>query len=188
LTSSALEIASLFPGPKSGLLEQGSLSMQLSIDGIYETHLPVADLARSVAFYRDILGLELAAEFPERGVAFFWAGGKSTGMLGLWASGNGPLAMRLHFAFRTSGDRVAAAPGLLRQKGIAPLGFHGEPVTEPVVIGWVPALSLYFKDPDGHMLELIAILDTAPDPGFGIGPHSAWQARHGNAAYNRAAP
>jgi lactoylglutathione lyase len=41
------------------------------IDGLFETHLTVADLDRSVAFYRDVLGLPLAHAQPERGVAFF---------------------------------------------------------------------------------------------------------------------
>ena len=34
--------------------------------------------------------------------------------------------------------------------------------------------SVYFRDPDGHSLEFIALLDDPPDPGF-IGPLSAWR-------------
>lgn len=148
-----------------------------TFDGIYETHLPVADLARSVAFYRDRLGLELAAEFPERGIAFFWVGGAARGMLGLWQGVRGPMHMTLHFAFRAPRAAVLEAPERLRAAGIAPLGFDGEPVDEPVVLGWMPALTLYFKDPDGHSLEMLHLIDEAPDPGFGIGPWSAWNAR-----------
>lgn len=41
------------------------------IEGLFETHINVKDLALSVAFYRDVLGLEFAYEQPERQVAFF---------------------------------------------------------------------------------------------------------------------
>ena len=40
------------------------------ITGIYETHLPVADLARARAFYQGILGLPLAHALPQRRVEF----------------------------------------------------------------------------------------------------------------------
>ena len=100
-------------------------------------------------------------------------------MLGLWEGISGPLSMRLHFAFKTSRDGVLNAPEQLRGAGIAPLGFNGEPVDEPVVLGWMPAISLYFKDPDDHSLELIHVMDEAPDTEFGIAPYSDWVARLG---------
>jgi lactoylglutathione lyase len=145
--------------------------------GIYETHLPVSDLQRSIAFYRDTLGLTLAAEFPEREIAFLWTGDKASGMLGLWAAGAGPLRMVLHFAFRCDKQTLLDACQRLSDLGIAPLGFHGEPVTEPVVHGWMPALSVYFSDPDGHSVEFLHVLEDAPDPGFGLRPYSDWHAR-----------
>ncbi|MGO6906113.1 VOC family protein, partial [Rhizobium ruizarguesonis] len=40
--------------------------------GLYETHLTVADLKTSTDFYRDVVGLEPAASFEERKVAFLW--------------------------------------------------------------------------------------------------------------------
>ena len=40
------------------------------IDGLWETHLTVSDLVRSIAFYRDTLGLTLAHRVPERHAAF----------------------------------------------------------------------------------------------------------------------
>ena len=144
------------------------------IQGVYETHLPVADLTRSVAFYCDVLGLTLASQMPERGIAFFWIGPKQTGMLGLWHSGIGPLRMTLHCAFRLPKAALLSACADLTRAGVQPLGFDGLPATEPVVIGWMPALSVYFKDPDGHSLELIHVLDAPPDPGFGVKPWSAW--------------
>jgi lactoylglutathione lyase len=74
-------------------------------------------------------------------------------------------------------DAVLAAVGKLRGVNIEPLGFNGEPVNEPVVIGWMPAISLYFKDPDGHSIEFLAMLDTTPNPDFGVAPYSAWIAK-----------
>lgn len=145
--------------------------------GIYETHIPVSDLARSVNFYRDQLGFDLARMVPTRSAAFLWIGGSTRGMLGLWESGSGPLRMTLHFAFRASKDGVAHCCETLKAAGLSPLGFHGEPVEEPVVIGWMPAMSVYFNDPDGHSIELLCVLEDDPDPNFGIGPLSAWSTR-----------
>ena len=37
---------------------------------LFESHLTVSDLQRSVNFYRDLVGLTLALEVPERNAAF----------------------------------------------------------------------------------------------------------------------
>ena len=39
----------------------------IAVSGPFEAHLTVADLTRSVAFYRDEVGLPVAPEIPERG-------------------------------------------------------------------------------------------------------------------------
>lgn len=147
------------------------------IDGLYETHLTIADLTRSIAFYRDVVGLELAKTFAERRIAFFWIDDKKTGMLGLWETGSGPLRMRLHIALRMSVAGVLASAAALQAQGVTPLDFGGKPSAEAVVLGWMPAVSQYFADPDGHSIEFIAVLDDAPDDTFGVGPYSAWLAR-----------
>jgi len=48
-------------------------------------------------------------------------------------------------------------------------------VEEPIVFGWMPAVSLYFRDPDGHSLEYLAMLPDAPRPEVGIVSYSQWQ-------------
>ena len=53
------------------------------ISGIFETHLTVRNLDRSIHFYRDRLGPTLARKYAKRNVAFFWADQKADGMLGL---------------------------------------------------------------------------------------------------------
>jgi lactoylglutathione lyase len=150
--------------------------LPVSIQGLFETHLTVKNLESSVAFYRDSVGLEVACIMPERRVAFFWIGGRGQAMLGLWEVGTIPLGMHLHLAFITTVEQIVAAPSILKAGGVVPRGFHGEPAEEPVVIGWMPALSLYFRDPDGHSLEYLAMLPQEPRPEAGVVPYSAWTA------------
>ncbi|MGD9647828.1 MAG: VOC family protein [Pirellulales bacterium] len=145
------------------------------VSGLFETHINVRSLDASIAFYRDTVGLELACRLDERRVAFFWIGGRGQAMLGLWETGTSPNAMRLHLAFSCSVADVLAAPQKLMAAGVAPLGFFGEPVDEPAVIGWMPALSLYFNDPDGHLLEYLAMLPDEPRPDAGVITYSAWK-------------
>jgi len=38
----------------------------------------------------------------------------------------------------------------------------------------MPAAAVYFRDPDGHLLEYLAMLDDAPRPSAGIVPDSRW--------------
>jgi lactoylglutathione lyase len=149
------------------------------IRGLFETHLTVSDLGRSVAFYRDIVGLPLALELPERGAAFFWIGAPGQAMLGLWSLGSAPMGMTLHIAFTVELPDVLAAASRLRDQGIMPLSFFGAETAEPSVIGWMPAAAVYFRDPDGHLLEYLAMLDTAPRPDLGIVGWSEWLAAQG---------
>lgn len=144
------------------------------IEGLWETHLTVSDLDRSVAFYRDILGLKLAHTVPQRNVAFFWIGQPRQAMLGLWGVGNGPMALRLHFAFQVTLADVAASVAALRDAGLRPRSGDGDTIDEPEVIPWIPAASVYFDDPDGHSLEFIAMLPEAPRPNAPRVPLSKW--------------
>jgi len=129
-----------------------------------------------VRFYRDALGLEVAFEVPDRGAAFLWCGGAGRSMLGLWSIGSMPMGMTLHVAFEVTLDDVLAAPDRLRAVGIEPLSFLGEPAREPSVIGWMPAAAIYFRDPDGHMLEYLSMLDEAPRLDVGVVTWSEWMA------------
>jgi len=141
---------------------------------LFETHLTVSDLQRSIGFYRDVVGLELAFEPSERNVAFFWIGDPGQSMLGLWSLGMAPLGLTLHLAFDVALDDLFDAPKRLKTQGIKSLSFFGAETTEPSVISWMPAASVYFRDPDGHMLEYLAMLDNKPRPDLGIIPWSEW--------------
>jgi lactoylglutathione lyase len=78
--------------------------------------------------------------------------------------------MRLHIAFGAALDDVLAAEPRLRARGVEPLSFFGTPTDEPDVIGWMPAAAIYFRDPDGHQLEYLAMLDAPAKPQRGIVP------------------
>lgn len=155
------------------------MSEPVPVHGLFETHLTVSDLDRSVAFYRDVIGLPLALMLPERDAAFFWIGEAGRAMLGLWAIGSAPIVLALHIAFTTSLENVLDAIDRLGTLGVTPLSFHGNETTEPSVIGWMPAAAVYLRDPDGHLLEYLAMLDEQPRPERGITTWSRWNAGPG---------
>jgi lactoylglutathione lyase len=151
-----------------------SVEKRVPVSGLFETHLTVSDVDRSVAFYRDVVGLRLAFEVPERGAAFLWVADPGDAMLGLWSIGSSPLGLSLHIAFKTSLESVLEACERLREQDVTPLSFFGAETSEPSVIGWMPAAAVYFRDPDGHMLEYLAMLEQEPQPDRGIVPWSQW--------------
>jgi lactoylglutathione lyase len=146
----------------------------IPIHGLFEAHLTVGHLKRSMAFYGETLGLNLAGVFPDRGAAFFWMGGPGQSMLGIWETGASPQRMSLHIAFKVGLSDLLDAPRRLRAANIAPLDFVGNPTDEPVVLAWMPAASLYFRDPDGHMLEYLSMLRDPPRPELGVVGWAEW--------------
>jgi lactoylglutathione lyase len=105
-----------------------------------------------------------------------WAGEPGRAMLGLWSLGTAPMGMVLHVAFAADLDEVLRAPEALAAAGVTPLDFFRQETREPSVIGWMPAAAVYFRDPDGHMLEYLAMLDEPPRPEAGIVAWSEWEA------------
>lgn len=145
-----------------------------AVDRLFEAHLIVANLDTSIAFYRDRLGFELAHVMPARRAAVFWIGSRGNSMLGLWQAGAGPQKTTTHIAFAAAADDVIAAPARLQSAGIVALDFDGQPTDEPVVLAWMPALAVYFLDPDGHLLEYIAMLEGASRSDEGVVAWRAW--------------
>ena len=146
---------------------------------LYETHLPVANTEIAKDFYTSVVGLPLAYRDPTRDIIFLWAASKEQGMIGLWGPNTayGPkngIAPKCHLAFAVSFDQLLAAIRRLNDCGVETLGFGGHQTIEPTVIGWMPSAQIYFRDPDGHMLELISILPDPPDSTF-IGSYSDWK-------------
>jgi lactoylglutathione lyase len=146
----------------------------IPIRDLFEAHLSVSDLQRSMTFFGDVLGLELAQLFLERKVAFYWIGGRGGSMLGLWEVGTGPQRLSLHVAFRVDIADLLKAPERLRAANVTPLDSAGNPTQEPVVFAWMPAASLFFHDPDGNLLEFLSMLPDSPDPKMGVVGWSHW--------------
>lgn len=117
---------------------------------IGHVHLRVADLDRAVAFYRDVLGLDVMQVF-ESGAAFLSAGGYHHHIgLNTWESlGSTPPPPGhtglYHTAFLYP-DRKALARAVRRvvDAGVTIEGKADHGVSEAV----------YFRDPDGNGIEL----------------------------------
>jgi lactoylglutathione lyase len=149
----------------------------IPISDLFEAHLTVSELDRAVTFYGNILGLPLARVFPERRVAFFWIGVPGKAMLGLWEAGTMPMNVSLHVAFQVALSDLHEAPTRLEKAGVQPRDFAGAPTQEPIVLAWMPAASVFFRDPDNNLLEFIAMLPDPPRPDLGVLPWSDWERR-----------
>ena len=119
--------------------------MMPQIDGILETSLYVDDVERSVRFYETIFGFRRIDTAGERGCAL-QAGDRQ--VLLLFKKGSSPDhdgSGNLHLAFATSAPDLPAWEERLAEQGIA---------IEKRRAWEGGGKSLYFRDPDGHMLEL----------------------------------
>ena len=148
--------------------------MAVPIQSLFEAHLHVSDLSRSLSFYSGVLGLHVAATFPDRRAAFLWVGAPGKAMLGLWDIGTTPQRLELHLAFGVMLEDLLNATETLHKSGIQPLDFEGDPTEGPIVLAWMPAASLYFRDPDNNLLEFITMLHDAPRPELGVVPWKEW--------------
>lgn len=107
--------------------------------------LPVKDLERATAFYRDMLGLPFLFEAP--GMAFFDCGGVRL-MLSLPEGERSGGASILYFRV----DDMTAAYQALLERGVE---FHGEPhVVHRTEDHELRMAS--FVDPEGHVMALMS--------------------------------
>ena len=123
--------------------------MRPKSDGILESSLYVSDLSRSIRFYEDILGFPVISDFGERGCAMQAGTHQVLLLFKKGASreitsphdGDG----ELHLAFAIPSTELSSWESWLKQSGI--------PVEEKR--SWeLGGSSLYFRDPDRHLLEL----------------------------------
>jgi glutathione S-transferase len=124
------------------------------IKGLYEVHLQVDNLQRSIAFYEK-LGLSLAWE--NEYVAFLWIEPEKS-WLGLWQKPYGDHVFAKHIAFRVDFEEMPRAIDWLKERGIQPESDGRFEPVEPTVRPDQRNASVYFSDPDGHRLELICII------------------------------
>jgi catechol 2,3-dioxygenase-like lactoylglutathione lyase family enzyme len=156
--------------------------------GLYEVHIPVTDVDRAVDFYVGKLGFEFS--FGERGgpsALLLYTDGESRWMLGLFRVDTVVHrdAAESHISFRVAEADIDGMVPYLRERDIEPVHPARAPVQgpmrEPIVHGWMPAAAVFFKDPDGHLLELIAELPDLPRPEVLYRPLSEWRTLVGKA-------
>ena len=144
------------------------------IKGLYETHLEVTNLEQAVHFYKNVLELEFALLEEKRRIAFFWIGKPKEYMLGLWEKSKEELSTR-HFAFRCDVEDVLhKSIGWLKERNLKPYNFLKDETEKPMVFAWMPAIAIYFNDPDGNVLEFIAVLEGKARPELGVITYEEW--------------
>ena len=134
--------------------------MKLRVMHIAELGLRVTDLPRAVKFYQEVLGLEIVRAYP---TIVFLKVGELDSPLG---RGGHPQLLVLfdrkvkldialttvdHFAFEIPLEHYPAERQRLQQMGLE--------LTERIWQGeyaWLRARSVFFDDPDGNTIELIA--------------------------------
>ena len=119
----------------------------LPIRGVYEVAIRVKDLAKAESFYLNVLDLEVGIRDETRNWLFLKAGADA-GMVVLQEDkSEWPLQ---HFAFTIDEADLERAATMLRERGVE--------VEGPVFHKWMNSTSLYFSDPDGNALELLAVI------------------------------
>ena len=64
-------------------------------------------------------------------------------------------------AFQVALSDLHRAPARLQKAGIQPRDLTGLPAQEPIVLPWMPAAAVYFRDPDNNLLEFITMYGPA---------------------------
>jgi catechol 2,3-dioxygenase-like lactoylglutathione lyase family enzyme len=129
---------------------------RMRLTGLHHVTAICADLDRTVAFYRDVLGLAVVQEGAnddDPGARHFWLG-DGAGTPGTLVSfmeypdmeeGRTGRGATHHFAFSVeSAEEQVAWRDYLNSKGV--------PCSEVFERGRFK--SIYFRDPDGHLLEI----------------------------------
>jgi catechol 2,3-dioxygenase-like lactoylglutathione lyase family enzyme len=120
-----------------------------AINGILESSLYVSELRRSIRFYEEILGFSLISDFGERGCAMHAGRGQVLLLFSKGASTEVPFPHdgegEFHVAFAIARTELPRWEAWLEGKGLSVGRKTWEGGGE----------SLYFRDPDRHLLELV---------------------------------
>ncbi|MFK7749575.1 MAG: VOC family protein [Kordia sp.] len=148
------------------------------IKGLFETHLFVENLERSIDFYASTLKLEQYLYEEERRVALFWIGKPQQAMLGLWEKPKEEIDLR-HFAFECDWKWILnESINFLKANKLHFWNFLHDETERPMVFANIPAIAIYFSDPDGHYLEFIGTLPGKyrPEKGSLVVSYEEWLA------------
>jgi catechol 2,3-dioxygenase-like lactoylglutathione lyase family enzyme len=119
----------------------------MKLEGIDHVAMGVPDIERSAKWYIDVLGFERLHEGMWNGVPTFIGKG-STG-IALFPASHAPKSSAhreirmLHLAFRADRENFLASRRELQKRGIK-FEFQDHEISH----------SIYFRDPDGHQLEI----------------------------------
>jgi len=136
---------------------------RLQLRGLHHVTAICRDLERTIAFYRDVLGLGVVHDGPsddDPDARHVWFGTADGSLLSFMQYPELPEAVvgigsTHHFALRVESlDELEAWREYL----------GGQDVTTTGVLNRGAFHSLYLRDPDGHVIEL-----ATPRPGFGTG-------------------
>ncbi|HEU0274629.1 MAG TPA: VOC family protein [Candidatus Udaeobacter sp.] len=119
----------------------------MQLEGIDHVAMGVRDIERSVKWYTEVLGFERFHEGAWNGVPAFIGKGNTWIALFPAKQETKPSAHReirmLHLAFRANRENFLDAQRELKKRGIK-FEFQDHEI----------AHSIYFRDPDGHQLEI----------------------------------
>lgn len=123
--------------------------MRPKTDSILESSLYVSDVSRSIRFYQDIFGFTVISDFGERGCAM-QAGTHQVLLLFKKGASRAITSPHdgdgeLHLAFAIPSSELSKWELWLEQSGIS---------VEEKRSWELGGCSLYFRDPDRHLLEL----------------------------------
>jgi catechol 2,3-dioxygenase len=125
------------------------LEPRVKIDALGHVVLRVRDLARAEAFYHELLGIPISARAPQWSMIFLTLGEHhdfAVSAIGAEAVPASEKALGLdHVAFRVAGglDALQAAKTRLEVAGIS-----------VAAVDHTVTRSLYFRDPDGNLVEI----------------------------------
>jgi len=121
----------------------------MELEGIDHVALAVRDVEEAAKWYADVLGFERRYEGMWDGIPTFIGKGNTGIALFPLSSHAGPVSSArsgirmLHLAFRADHDGFLAAQEELKRRGIK-FEFQDHEISH----------SIYFRDPDGHQLEI----------------------------------
>jgi len=117
---------------------------------IGHTHLKVADLERAIAFWRDVMGMDLVQRYGDQAAFLSWGGYHHHIGLNTWHSEGGTPPQPHHTGLfhvallYPTRQALAVAAKRVLEAGIQLQGYADHGVS----------LAIYFDDPDGNGIEI----------------------------------